>query len=442
MIKVKLAKKTHPDFDNERTKKLLSILERGKSEWNRWRMENPNEYIDLREVSLLNKGISLQGMNLSEANLSRANFAKVDFRDADLSAVYAMDAWFQGAYFQNAILRGSYLPQCDFSLAYLTGADLRLTDLGNSNLFFAYCNEANFRKSDLSSANLTDCDFTSSILAQANLGECMLRGSDFSHANLTKCNLSDAVLRESNFSYANLAESNLNGASLVEANLQGANLNGCRVFGTSIWKSNLQDTQQSNLIITPENEAEITVDNIKVAQFIYLLLNNNEVRDVIDTITSKVVLIIGRFTPERKQILDAIRDELRNWDYSPIMFDFDRPLSRNYIETVKTLAGMSRFVIADVTDAKVVLQEIDNILKEFPAVPIQPLLLKGHEPPIVLLDFTDFPAFLELYQYSDKGDLLSNIYGKVITPAEIKAEEIKERRKKAEMMLLELKEDH
>jgi hypothetical protein len=53
------------------------------------------------------------------------------------------------------------------------------------------------------------------------------------------------------------------------------------------------DTRQENLIITPPGQADI--DNIKVAQFIYLLLNNKEIRDVIDTITSKAVLILGRF---------------------------------------------------------------------------------------------------------------------------------------------------
>ena len=49
---------------------------------------------------------------------------------------------------------------------------------------------------------------------------------------------------------------------------------------------------QKNLIITPHGEPAITVDNLEVAQFIYLLLNNESVRRVIDTITSKVVLIL------------------------------------------------------------------------------------------------------------------------------------------------------
>jgi hypothetical protein len=42
------------------------------------------------------------------------------------------------------------------------------------------------------------------------------------------------------------------------------------------------------------------VDNIKVAQFIYLLLNNEEVRDFIDTITSKAVLTFVASRPEEK----------------------------------------------------------------------------------------------------------------------------------------------
>jgi hypothetical protein len=68
------------------------------------------------------------------------------------------------------------------------------------------------------------------------------------------------------------------------------------------------------LIITPEGEPSITVDNIEVGQFIYLMLNNHRIRHVIDTNTSKVVLILGRFIDERMAILDALREELRRRD--------------------------------------------------------------------------------------------------------------------------------
>ena len=98
-----------------------------------------------------------------------------------------------------------------------------------------------------------------------------------------------------------------------------------------MWDIKVDDrTKQQNLIITDSDEPVITVDNIKVAQFIYLLLNNQEIRDVIDTITSKAVLILGRFSDERKPILDAIRDELRKHNYLPIMFDFrPQPIRRS-----------------------------------------------------------------------------------------------------------------
>jgi hypothetical protein len=111
------------------------------------------------------------------------------------------------------------------------------------------------------------------------------------------------------------------------------------------------------LVITPADESVIQVDNLEVAQFIYLRLNNDKIRDVIDTLTSKVVLILGRSTPERKVVLDAIREELRRRHYLPVLFDFVKSRSQTTVETISTLAHMARFVIADLTEAKSVLQE-------------------------------------------------------------------------------------
>ncbi len=120
----------------------------------------------------------------------------------------------------------------------------------------------------------------------------------------------------------------------------------------------------------------ITVDNLEIAQFIYLLLHNEKLRDVIDTIGKKAVLILGRFTDERKAVLEAIREELRRRDYIPILFDFEKPASRDLTETVSTLAHMARFVIADITDAKSIPQELSVIVPNLPSVAVQPLILK------------------------------------------------------------------
>ena len=111
-----------------------------------------------------------------------------------------------------------------------------------------------------------------------------------------------------------------------------------------------KNTEQQNLIVTAKGEPALTVDDIELAQFIYLLLHNEKIRDVIDTITSKAVLILGRFTPERKPALDTLREQLRTRDRTPIVFDFETPSSKNITDTVKLLAQMVRYIIVDLSD--------------------------------------------------------------------------------------------
>ena len=201
---------------------------------------------------------------------------------------------------------------------------------------------------------------------------------------------------------------------------------GSSVFGVAVWKIVVNDgTKQQNLLITPDDEPEITVDNIKVAQLIHLLLNNQEIRDVIDTITSKAILILGRFSDERKRILDDIRNELRKHNYLPIMFDFDPTTNQTIIETVRTLAGMSRFVIADVTDARSVPQELQIIDTNCRTVAVRLIKKKGADE-YGMLDFRNSPWFVKgRYEYENAGELIASIKEKVIRPAEAKVKKLR-----------------
>jgi hypothetical protein len=221
----------------------------------------------------------------------------------------------------------------------------------------------------------------------------------------------------------------------VETNLTGADLTGCRIYGVSAWNS-LEKTQQHDLVITHQDEPEITVDNIEVAQFIYLMLNNQKVRDVIGAITSKVVLILGRFAADRRAVLDALREELRKRDYLPILFDFDVPATRNITETITLLARMARFIIADLTDPSSIPQELQAIIPSV-RVPIQPLLLEGAPLYSMFKDFDprDFHWVLPVYHYKDRKQLLATLADKVIAPAEAKVNALQERRSKIEAEL-------
>jgi uncharacterized protein YjbI with pentapeptide repeats len=321
------------------------------------------------------------------------------------------------------------LREANLSWADLRGANLVGADLRGANLWRADLNEADLSFADLSKANLREADLSEAWLVQACLVEAELWEADLSSAKLWEADLGRADLTEANLSGANLSKANLKGARmpraiLVDTILTSANITDCSIYGISAWNLQLHGTTQMNLIITPAREPIITVDNLEVAQFIYLLLKNERLREVIDTITSKAVLILGRFTPGRKAVLDGLREALRSRGYLPILFDFEKPASRDLTETISTLAHLARFIIADLTDAKSIPQELSVIVPNLPGVPIQPLLLGGSDEYPMFEHFKRYPWVLPIYRYDHQDALLANLEAKVIMPAMAKANEL------------------
>jgi len=171
--------------------------------------------------------------------------------------------------------------------------------------------------------------------------------------------------------------------------------------------------------------SNLFVDDIQVAQFIYLLLNNQNFRNVIEIVTSKAVLILGRFTDERKKILDAIRDELRTRNFVPILFDFEKPANRDLTETISILAKLSRFVIADLTDAKSIPQELSHIIPSMPSLPVIPIILQGQREYAMFEHWRPYPWVLPVYEYENEAHLISTLSAGVVEPAEQKAQELR-----------------
>jgi uncharacterized protein YjbI with pentapeptide repeats len=372
--------------------------------WNQWRKQNPTLRPDLR------------GADLRRLDLSRTNFSNADLSKAKLSR----------ARLSSARLRGANLSKTDLYEASLHGADLREANLCGANLHDASLGLVKAKGADLSrayvaGANLNGADLRGADLHGANLYHAQLFFANLSGSNLSKAKLSEANLMGANLSSADLRGANLSMATLIDTNLEGADLTGSSVFGISVWAVKLEGAIQSNLVITPRNESPIQVDNLEVAQFIYLLLNNEKLRSVIDTITSKVVLILGRFTPDRKVILEAIREEIRKRGYLPVLFDFEKPASKDLTGTVSTLANMARFIIADLTDPNSVPHELATVIPST-VVPVQAIVLKGRRAYPMFADLKRRHHWvLKPYQYKSKDLLIDQLSERVIAPAEAKA---------------------
>jgi uncharacterized protein YjbI with pentapeptide repeats len=381
----------------------IAQLEKGVASWNAWRNENLDIRPDLSGANLTKA--ALTGADLYEANLSQANLSQANLSQANLSKAKLTQADLTGA---------------NLSEAKFTGADL---------------NSANLKGANLSGEDLSHADLTQANLSGADLSRALFVWANLTQANLSGADLSEAILCGSNLGVANLKGANLKGADLFQArltgtDLRGADLTGCRVHGISAWDLELEGVKQQGLIITPRwqiDEPEITVDNIEVAQFIYLLLHNQKIRDVIDTITSKAVLILGRFTDERKAVLDALREELRKRDYLPILFDFAVPATRDITETVSLLARIARFIIADLTDPSSIPKELEAIVPNL-AVPVQPLIEGASRPYAMFKDYWKYDWVLPVYRYEGLEPLLAKLAENVIAPAEGKVKALEERR--------------
>lgn len=380
--------------------KHLAIMSQSVEVWNNWRRQYADLHPDLT-------GANFSGFHLNDVNLSGADLRSMQFIDAGLQ-----NADLHGADLTHANLSGASMRGANLSNAVLVQTRLARADLSNANLTGANLSEADLGKANLSSANLSGANLQAAHLDEANLTRANLSGANLIGAGLTRAILSNAILTGCDLSNATLEQ-----ATMVATVLDGASLSGCRVYGVAAWGLDMARVKnQANLVITPDGEAAITVDNLEVAQFIYLMLHNQKIREVIDTVTGKGVLILGRFTSERKAVLDGVKDRLRQHNFVPMVFDWDKPSSRDLTETVQLLANMSRFVVADITDAKSIPQELMSIVPHMPSVPIRPIILSAQREYAMFEHFKPYPWVLPVFAYDNTQQLLDNIVEALISP--------------------------
>jgi uncharacterized protein YjbI with pentapeptide repeats len=430
-----------------------------KSGVNSWNSNRPAD-VDLSHAKL--QQLKLRGINLSNANLMGANLRSTDLQDADLS-----DCDLREANLGKANLSGASLCGANLEKANLRNTKLLETDLSFSNLVQVNGHGSSFRKAKLQyvaayQAQLADARFTNAIMVgfdadsanfrRASFHKADLTGAWLGHSDLTNANLRDAifvesVLYDSKLSGANLTSANLTNADLRQCTLVGTTITDCilqgnSVYGISAWDIEGTPADQTNLLIfnrSPDSDIEmqrqtakwekftrqpypsnrlaivetfdstwsapIRVDNLEVAQFVFLLLKRKNLRNIIETITSKTVLILGRFTSDRKVVLNAIAQELRKYELIPIIFDFEGAKTRDFTETIKVLAGMSLFVIADITNPKSAPLELGATVPNY-QIPFLPIIQEGEKPFSMFNDLMKYDWVLEPLTYSSLDDLL------------------------------------
>jgi hypothetical protein len=274
-------------------------------------------------------------------------------------------------------------------------------------------------------------DLSGADLRRAKVREANFNGANLSGAKLHGANLNGANLRGADLRRAYLQRANLQAAILVGTDFSDADLTGCRIYGVSAWRLKLKEAKQQNLIITRADEPTVTVDNIEVAQFVYLLLHNEKIRDVIDTIGKKGVLLLGRFTEGRMVVLERLREKLRDLGFVPMVFNFDKPETKDFTETMRLLCNLSHFVIVDITNPRSAPLELQATVPDY-MVPFAPILQQGEEPFSMFADLQNkYDWVLQpVVGYPSVDRLIEVLEHKVVRPAEAKFNELLARRTK------------
>ena len=175
------------------------------------------------------------------------------------------------------------------------------------------------------------------------------------------------------------------------------------------------------MIITAPDEATVKVDDIQVAQFIYLILKYENLRNVLNSVTKRGVLILGRFGGGGLEVLRALGEALRQSGYLPMIFEFARPEDRDYTETVRTLAGLARFVVADLSGPSVP-QELYATVPHL-KIPFVPILEKGRRPYAMFVDLLEYPWVINpIVEFDSTSALIQELQDKIVSPAEKRIE--------------------
>jgi len=157
-------------------------------------------------------------------------------------------------------------------------------------------------------------------------------------------------------------------------------------------------------------------------------LGNRTISLVVDEVQQRVVLLLGNFSDPNLDRLSQLQAALERRGFHPVIFNFDRPKSADYGETIRLLAGLAGFIVADMSDPRSVAMEMQLIAPEL-SVPIVPVIAADQEPLALFGDFFGkYDWVLPTYRYKDIASLVEELDKALIAPAQQKLREISERK--------------
>jgi CHAT domain len=150
-------------------------------------------------------------------------------------------------------------------------------------------------------------------------------------------------------------------------------------------------------------------------------LDGTNFGELMSTLAERRVLILGRFTGRRLDVLKAIKARLEAHPnhYQAELFTFERPQRRTLVESIIGFAALSRFIVADLSEPRSVQAELQAIVPSFRSVPVVPLINQtGRE----YATFDDIRRRENVVQptvrYRNCDDLAEKIYRQVVPLAE------------------------
>lgn len=329
-----------------------------------------------------------------------------DLENATLNNIALLKYDFNNAIFKGAKLNKAKLIGCEFMGANLENADLENANCSFSNFTKAILNNINFTSAYLINNTMIECTCINAKFTNASIVQNLSGGSDFTSSDFTGSKIVLTNLVGCNLQQTKFIDCYLNGSNLSRSNLNDSIIINSTVYGVSAWDLSTHGSLQENLTITNHyNDSALTVDDLEIANFIYLITNNNKVANAIDNISTKVVLILGRFTPERLEILKYIKSILKKKNYVPVLFDFEKPNQKDLTETIGLIGRMSKFVVADLTDTKSIPQELSELIPNNPSLTIYPIVSNEDREYSMFEHWQRYPWVKNIFRYEKKSDL-------------------------------------